>query len=165
MAGYAPHIRVTPLAGPTIDLNLESYDSLATQKLFAEPVFRLHDTLTRRTRITTYGWRLRMVLEWEIRPGSLDEANPDNEHATSGVVGLTRHLLRNDTKLELNLGGTTIYRECVLSDWSRNFVDEKHILGLWRMELTCVDLISEDGLPPEAARSPGGLMSWTGVWA
>lgn len=162
--GYQPHIRVTPAAGPTIDFDLESFDRLSVQKLFVEPEFTTKTTVRRRLRNVMYGWRLRAIFEWVITPGSLSEANPDSENATSGIIVLWRYLVRKDSTLALNMnGGGVPYRDCALIDATRGFVEDKHVFALYHLELACIDLISEDSLPPEVAQSPGGLLRWYGL--
>jgi len=155
MYSYSPFLRITPPGGPAITYDLGAIDRMTVAQWWPEPVFNQKETVRRRLHNIPYGWRLRATLAWVIDPGSAAELT---------LVDIALYINRRAHLLELSMNGGSTYREAVLdgNGWTRTNPENKNVLGLYRMELACADLLSEDSVPPEFAQSPPGLGAWHG---
>lgn len=161
MYTYSPFLRVTPPAGPQLVYDLindtlrnDGSRSLTVAQWIPEPVFVTKETVRRRLRNIKYGWRLRAFFTWVVDVGGAGEAK---------LVELGFYVNRNNHLLELHMSGLALYgRECVLSAWTRTNLENKNVAGVYSAEFSCVDLLSEDSLPPEFVQSPPALGTWHG---
>lgn len=155
MYSYSPFLRVTPPGGAPIINDLAAIDRMIVAQWIPEPVFNQKETVRRRLHNIPYGWRLRLFFAWVVDPGSVSELT---------LVNVALYINRRAHLVELSMNGGATYREVVLSGngWTRNNVEEKNVLGLYQAEFACVDLLSEDSLPPELAQAPPGLGAWAG---
>jgi len=128
---------------------------MAVEQWIREREFKQKETVRRRLRNIQYGWRLQIFFAWFVDPGSLSELT---------LVQIGLYVNRRAHALELSMNGGATYREIVLSGngWTRNNIEEKNVLGLYQGEFACVDLLSEDSLPPEFAQAPPGFGAWHG---
>lgn len=155
MYSYSPFLRVTPPGGPAILFDLGALDRMTVAQWIPEPVFNQKETVRRRLKNIPYGWRVRAFFIWVIDPGSASELT---------LVQIGLYVNRKAHLLELSMNGGSTYREVVLSGngWVRSNIEEKNVLGMYQAEFACVDLLSEDSLPPELAQAPPGLGAWAG---
>lgn len=155
MYSYSPFLRVTPPAGAAIVYDLAAIDRMTVAQWIPEPVFNQKETVRRRLHNIPYGWRLRVFFAWVIDPGSVSELT---------LVDIGLYVNRRAHPLEISMNGGSTYREAVLAGngWTRSNIEEKNVLGLYQAEFACIDLLSEDSVPPEFVQAPPGLGAWHG---
>jgi len=153
MFSYQPLLRVTPTAGPPIVYDLAAVDRMIVAQWIPEPIFRAFETLRRRRRNIAYGWRLRAAFAWFVEAGSASETT---------LVDIAFAVNRQGYKLELSMDNGGLYREVVLDAWPpRTNVEEKNVAAIYQAEFGCVDILSEDSLPPETRQAPPGIAGWS----
>jgi len=152
MYSYSPFLRVTPPAGAAIVYDLGAIDRMTVAQWIPEPVFNAKETVRRRRKNIRYGWRLRAVFAWFVEAGSAGE---------NTLVDIGYAINRNGYGLELSMDAGVTYRAVELEDWPpRTNIEEKNVAAIYRGEFVCVDLLSEDSLPPEARQAPPGIAGW-----
>jgi len=153
MWSYQPLLRVTPPAGDATVYNLAAIERMTVAQWIPEPLFNPKETLRRKRRNISYGWRLHASFAWFVEAGSASE---------NFLVDLAFAVNRRGYRLELSMDNGVLYRDVVLEDWPpRTNIDGKNVAALYRVEFVCVDILSEDSLPPETRQAPPGIAGWS----
>jgi hypothetical protein len=153
MWSYQPLLRVTPLAGAATVYDLAAIERMTVAQWIPEPLFNAKETLRRKRRNIPYGWRLRASFAWFVEAGSAGELT---------LVDLAFAVNRRGYRLELSMDNGALYRDVVLEDWPpRSNVEGKNVAALYRAEFVCVEILSEDSLPPETRQAPPAIAGWS----
>lgn len=152
MFSYQPLLRVTPPAGNPIVYDLAAIDRMFVAQWIPEPIFDAKETIRRKRVNIPYGWRLHAAFAWFVEAGSASE---------NTLVDIAFAVNRQGYGLELSMDNGGRYRPVVLEAWPpRTNVEEKNVAAIYQVEFVCVDLLSEDSLPPEAREAPPGIAGW-----
>ena len=152
MYSYSPFLRVTPPGGPAIIYDLAAIDRMTVAQWIPEPIFNPKETVKRSRKNIKYGWRLHAAFAWFVEAGSASE---------NTLVDIAYAINRNGYSLELSMDAGVTYRDVELEGWpARTNVEEKNIAAIYQAEFVCVDILSEDSVPPEARQAPPGIAGW-----
>lgn len=116
---YTAIFRVTPLAGPAFTVALANYQWKTRAQPSYEPVIAQKEMVDRSIRQTRYGYRCRVLLDFEFPTPSTDE--------TALAQNVLTVATDDDQSVELSLDGGTTYREVLLEQMEQVALAEKNI--------------------------------------
>jgi len=153
MWSYQPLLRVTPPAGAATVYDLAAIERMTVAQWIPEPLFAAKENLRRQRRNISYGWRLRAAFAWFVDAGSAGE---------NTLTDIAFAVNRQGYTLELSMDNGALYRPVVLEEWPpRTNVEEKNVAAIYQVTFVCVDILSEDSLPPETRQAPPGIAGWS----
>jgi len=131
---YSAIFRVTPLAGPAFTVDLTNYQWKTRAQPLYEPVIAQKEMLDRSVRQTRYGYRCRVLLDFEFPTPSTDE--------TAFARDLLTVAADDDQSIELSLDGGTTYRTVLLEQMEQAALADKNIGVRVSTAWVCRDLLT-----------------------